>query len=204
MRKIYLASASPRRAEILRTVGIPFEQKVSTVAESLSVNEEPVYLAEALALAKARDVADKERDGLVIGADTIVVLKGQVLGKPKDQEDALRMLQMLNGTRHEVISGVAVVDSLTGQEKSGHEVTEVTFRSLSEEQLRRYVATGEPMDKAGAYGIQGIGALCVQRICGCYNNVVGLPLTLLAEILEDMGFDVWRCIRKEERRGGET
>lgn len=204
MKQIFLASASPRRVELLRTLGLTFEQRISTVAESLFGNPEPALLAESLALAKARDVADREGKGLVIGADTIVVHQGKILGKPLDREDAFRMLQMLNGSQHEVISGVAVVDADNGQEKSGHEVTIVSFRLLSEEQLKSYVATGEPMDKAGAYGIQGIGALLVKGISGCYNNVVGLPLTLLAEILEEIGLNVWSYIGKEGRYAGET
>jgi septum formation protein len=154
LRQIYLASASPRRVELLGTLGVPFEQRVSTVAESLFSNLEPADLAESLALAKARDVAGREGKGLVIGADTIVVHQGQVLGKPVDREDAMRMLRLLNGSQHEVISGVAVVDADKGREKSGHEVTIVSFRLLSEEQLKFYVATGNPWIKRELTGFR--------------------------------------------------
>lgn len=183
---------------MLTTLGLPFEQKISHVPEKENCQLKAFEFARALALGKARAVADKETEGLVIGADTIVVYEEKVLGKPKDREDALAMLKELSGTRHQVISGVAVIDAATGIEKVAHEVTEVVFRHLSDEEIHRYIETGEPMDKAGAYGIQGIGAILVKEISGCYNNVVGLPLTLLVEILKDMGVDVWRYISARE------
>ena len=204
MEKLYLASASPRRVELLTILGIPFEQKISKVSEALPQGAEPGAYAEALAVAKARDVAMELEEGLVIGADTIVVFEEEILGKPQDALDAIRMLRLLNGAKHQVISGVAVVNAKTGQEISSHEVTAVTFCSLADEEILCYVGTGEPKDKAGAYGIQGIGAILVKDICGCYNNVVGLPLTLLTQLLKNMGINVWSIIREEESWGGTT
>lgn len=197
MKKIILASASPRRVELLAMLGLPFEQKISHVPETGNDRIAPEELARALALAKAGSVACMETEGLVIGADTIVLAKGGIMGKPKDRVDAFRMLQELSGTRHQVISGLAVVDASTGEERTAHEVTEVVFRRLSQKEIDCYLDTGEPMDKAGAYGIQGIGSLLVEEIHGCYNNVVGLPLTLLVEMLKNMGLNVWDHIGKE-------
>lgn len=204
MEKIFLASASPRRVKLLKILGLPFVQKVSNVAETLTGVIEPAMFAQALAVAKARDVAKEQRGGFIIGADTIVVHDGKILGKPQDSADAVRMLKILNGNRHQVISGVAVIDARTGKERADHEVTDVVFRQLSEEEIICYVNTGESMDKAGAYGIQGIGAILVKEIKGCYNNVVGLPLTLLVEILGDMGFNVWNLIGKGDDCGNTT
>lgn len=194
LKKIILASASPRRVDMLGMLGLPFEQKISQVNETQDCYSRPEEFARALALTKARNVAAGEREGLVIGADTIVLHRGRILGKPRDREDAATMLRSLSGTRHQVISGLALVDAGTGEEKVDHRVTEVIFRHLSDEEINGYIDTGEPMDKAGAYGIQGIGSILIKEICGCYNNVVGLPLTLLVEMLKDAGVDVWCCI----------
>lgn len=201
MKKIYLASASPRRVELLKVLGLPFEQVISKVPETAYLETNPAALAETLALAKARAVAGKEGRGLVIGADTIVVYQGEILGKPRDRNDAVQMLTLLSGGTHLVISGVALVDAEGGRELVNHEITRVTFRDLSPEEIGCYADTGEPMDKAGAYGIQGIGGILVKEIHGCYNNVVGLPLTLLVELLKEMGFDVWMYLGKEGECG---
>lgn len=204
MEKIYLASASPRRVELLKNLTLPFEQKISNVLETVPGNAEPAEYAEALALAKARDVAGQMRGGIVIGADTIVVYEKEILGKPRDKEDAVRMLRLLSGKIHQVISGVAVINAKTGRELVAHEVTKVAFRSLSEEEIRCYADTGEPADKAGGYGIQGIGAILIEKVNGCYSNVVGLPLTLLVKLLKGMGLDIWRYIGKGGCFGGST
>lgn len=196
MNKIYLASASPRRVELLKLLGIPFEQRISNVEEQNLGGVEPDRLAEEFALAKARAVAEEVAFGVVIGADTIVVLQGQILGKPREPEEAVNMLRLLNGTEHLVISGVAIIDAATGKELVDHETTKVTFRSLTDREICSYVSTKEPMDKAGAYGIQGIGGILVKGISGCYNNVVGLPLTMLTDMLKDIGLDVWEHIGK--------
>lgn len=189
--RIVLASASPRRRELLGVIGLPFEVIPSTVEESIDPGIPPASAAQLLALSKAREVASRLSDGLVIGADTIVVVDGKILGKPSSPDDAVKMLRMLSGREHSVISGVAIVDARTGREMASHEETLVTFGALEERVIRAYVATGEPMDKAGAYGIQGKAGMLITGICGCYFNVVGLPLARLASMLAQFGVDVW-------------
>jgi len=196
--KITLASASPRRAELLRTLGLSFEQQVSAVDETGVCSDKPGELAEALALSKAADVAPRVDSGLIIGADTIVVLDNEMLGKPASTGEAVSMLRRLSGRRHIVISGIAVMDAKTGKSLASHEETTVIFRPLSERVIQSYVKTGEPMDKAGAYGIQGRGALLVEAVNGCYFNVVGLPLGLLADLLEEFRFDIWAAAENGE------
>lgn len=184
--KIILASASPRRQQLLKLIGLDFEIMVSEVEEDNTKDMLPEELAIAQAIDKAVAVSKRVSAGaVVIGADTIVVVDGQVFGKPKDRMEAVQMLTVLAGREHTVISGVAVVQGK--KVVSGSSATTVTFRSLSQSQIERYVDTGEPMDKAGAYAIQGRGALLVESISGCYNNVVGLPLGRLAELLQQIG-----------------
>ncbi|EAX48114.1 maf protein [Thermosinus carboxydivorans Nor1] len=186
---IILASASPRRQELLRQVGCQFEVVVSDVIEDNEQSMAPAELAVTQATAKALDVATKVScDRIVVGADTIVVLEGQVYGKPVDADDARRMLTDLSGKEHQVITGVAVVK---GQNVwTDFAVTSVRMRNLSAVEIERYIATGEPMDKAGAYAIQGKGALLVEGISGCYANVVGLPLVTLARLLDKAGVEL--------------
>lgn len=178
-----LASASPRRAEILRAVGWPFEVAVADIDETPLPNEVPPAYVERLALAKARAVAANHPDRLVLGADTTVVIDNTILGKPEDAEDARRMLRLLSGRRHQVLTGVALVR--TGEspsEKVAHQTTDVVFAAMSDDEIDRYVATGEPMDKAGAYAVQGRAAVFIQEIRGDYWNVVGLPIRLVYEL----------------------
>lgn len=177
---------------LLRQIGLEFEVVPSGVDESPPDGTTPRQVAEALALAKARHVASGRATGLVIGADTIVVLGDLILGKPSGPEDAARMLRTLGGRVHQVITGIAVVDAAGGRTLSDAVVTDVKFAHLNEETIRRYVGTGEPLDKAGAYAIQGCGSLLIERIDGDYFNVVGLPLRRLAEILGEFGFDAFR------------
>ncbi len=190
-RPLVLASASPRRAELLRQVGIAFEVRVSQVAEEGGVpGADPAEIAELHARQKALEVAAGAPGRLVLGADTVVVLDGRVLGKPRDADEARAVLRALSGRTHEVITGVALAlltsaePDLVAQE---HVRTQVTFRELGEAEIEAYVTSGEPMDKAGAYGIQGQGALLVKEIRGCYSNVVGLPLSRTWEMLEALG-----------------
>ncbi len=186
---LILASRSPRRAELLQTAGIPFEVIPASEVEAelasrlQSEKTHPVRYAELLAHAKARDVAPQHPGRLVLGADTIVVLEGEILEKPVDEDDAFRLLSALSGRRHTVISAVALMGGAAGFGMAAHEQTEVEFLPLAEADIRRYVATGEPMDKAGAYGIQGYGALMVKGVQGCYFNVMGLPLARLGVML---------------------
>ena len=187
--RIILASSSPRRQQLLSLTGLAFEVIVSAVKEDNTQNMPPHKLAVAHARDKAVDVSKSCSDNaIIIGADTIVVLEDKVYGKPVDRADAVRMLTNLSGREHTVISGVAVVK---GQHIfTGYASTTVTFKQLSRDQIERYVATGEPMDKAGAYAIQGKGTLLVESIHGCYNNVVGLPLVTLAELLCQAGVEL--------------
>ena len=189
--KLVLASASPRRAEILRNAGIAFETHAPILDESRRSGELRADYVRRLALAKARAAASSQReaaDCLFIGADTVVVAADEVLGKPESPEDARRMLCLLSGTVHEVHTGLAVVRRPGAMEAVVEEITRVTFAPLSEEEIESYIATGEPFDKAGAYGIQGIGGRYVTRIEGCYFNVMGLPLARLWLLLRELGW----------------
>lgn len=188
--KLILASASPRRRELLAQAGYRFEVQASSVPESRRPEEDAIRFATRLAREKAQEVFARRQaaagiaePAMVLGADTVVVCDGEVMGKPSDAADAERMLLLLSGRTHHVVTGVAVVWGLTAIEVAA-EVTQVTLRALSPEEVSRYVASGEPMDKAGAYAIQGYAGRWVPRIHGCYFNVVGLPLALVASLLE--------------------
>lgn len=186
--KIVLASQSPRRKELLGRMGLEFVTQASKIDESAFDGLEARELVATLSREKAQWIA-RQLDGetLVIGADTVVVRDGAALGKPKDAEDAVAMLLSLSGRDHQVCTGVTVCrgDRVLTQV----EETQVTFRDLTETEVRRYVSTGEPMDKAGAYGIQGLGGLLVEGIRGDYSNVVGLPVCRLGQMLKDFGVD---------------
>lgn len=186
--QLILASNSPRRRELLRQMGIEHYQTVSSgVDECVEGAPHPSQLVEVLSARKAAAVSEQAPDALVIAADTVVVLDGEVLGKPKDEADAFRMLSALSGRRHEVYTGVTVRRG--GAVLTGHEVTDVDFRTLTPAEIRAYVATAEPMDKAGAYGIQGYGSLLVAGIRGDYFNVMGLPVNRLRAMLARFGVD---------------
>lgn len=183
---IYLASSSPRRRDLLSQVGLSFTVIPSRLREE-AAEDDPRALVRTLALAKAREVAGSLDRGLVIGADTVVVLGEEVLGKPGSSEEAREMLRRLSGATHRVLTGVAVVEAASQEALVDHEETLVTFRPLTEEEIEFYVASGEPMDKAGAYAAQGLGSLLIRRIEGCFYNVVGLPLVRLGEMLAHWG-----------------
>jgi septum formation protein len=187
-KKLILASASPRRRQLLEQIGLIFQVMPSGVDEDDDdiVGRDPLANVQAIALRKARDVADRIENGIVIGADTQILADGEILGKPEGAADAVRMLSKLSGRVHRVITGVALVDAATGSEETWVETTLVTFRELTEGEISAYVKTGEPMGKAGAYGIQGRAAAFVERIEGCYFNVVGLPLAKLAQKLKEL------------------
>lgn len=190
MEEIILASASPRRSLLLKQWGIPFRVLPSDIdEESLNLSGTPWEKAEKLALAKAKSVAIKIENGLVLGADTIVVLDNTIFGKPKDNHDAYNMLESLSGKYHEVITGVAIVNAANDFHKTAHEKTKVFFTPVTDTDIRRYIDTGEPRGKAGAYAIQGKGALFIEKIEGCYTNVVGLPLVLINKLLKEFGFE---------------
>jgi septum formation protein len=180
---IILASSSPRRREFLKQLGIPFKIVVPRVDEQPEKGEEPGHFAWRLAVDKALDVASRfPGKSIVIAADTIVVLGKTILGKPKDAADAQRMLKMLSGREHEVITGVCVMSGK--KKKSFVTSTDVVFKKLTKQEIDFYIASGEPMDKAGAYAIQGIGSFLVREIRGSYTNVVGLPVAELLDVLE--------------------
>ena len=187
---IILASNSPRRKELLRQIGVSFTVDPADVDERPFPGERPEDYAVRVALDKARVAAARSKNGVIIAADTIVVVDDTILGKPADRNDAERMLTVLSGRVHRVITGLAVIDAADGKTMTNSVVTSVWFRDLSQQEIQSYVAGGEPLDKAGAYGIQGKGALLVKQIEGCYFNVVGLPLSLLGELLRKFGISL--------------
>ena len=182
---LILASASPRRQELLRNAGISFEVLPAVINETPKDGEAPRECAVRLALEKALVVSRTRPHDYVLGADTIVVIDGTILGKPCDAADAAWMLRLLSGRTHEVITGVCLVG--TGFEDTRCETTLVTIAELSDDDIRAYVSTGEPMDKAGAYAIQGMASRWIPRIEGDYSNVVGLPIALVYQMLRERG-----------------
>lgn len=174
MNKIILASASPRRKELLETAGAEFEIIVADVDETVPEGTKPEDAAVMTAEKKALAVAENHKDSIVIGADTIVVADGRILGKPADKADACRMLSVLSGVEHKVITGVCL--ACEDKKITFAQVSKVKFYDLTDEEINAYVETGEPMDKAGAYGIQGKGCVLVEKIEGDYFNIVGLPV----------------------------
>jgi septum formation protein len=190
---LVLASASPRRQELLRAAGIPFDVQSSGIDETPMAGESSRSCAERLARDKARAISRMRPQDYVLGADTIVVVDAAMLGKPRDAEDACRMLRLLSGRSHQVITGVCVIKPVAADRLSSaaedvrSEVTQVTMYELSDEDVRDYVANGEPMDKAGAYAIQGIASRWIPRIEGDYSNVMGLPVSLVYRMLRAAG-----------------
>ena len=190
--KLLLASASPRRAEILRNAGFTFEMRPADVDETRLPNEPAVDYVLRLALEKARiaahhAAANQDSPAICIAADTTVALGGHILGKPANTEDARRMLRELSGRTHQVLTGLALISVPDRREISHVETTKVTFVQLSQAEIENYLASGEPFDKAGAYGIQGLAGRYINRIEGCYFNVMGLPLSRLWTMLHTLG-----------------
>ena len=188
MNKFILASASPRRKELLSAIGLDFTVIVSEADEdSISKELEPSLYVQELALLKAaatsKTISDN-KDAIVIAADTIVTLDNKILGKPSDTSDAFTMLKALSGRTHEVYTGYCIMRISDGMSVCKAVKTEVTFKTLTDEKINSYIASGEPMDKAGAYGIQGLGSLLIEKFNGDYHNVVGLPISSLADTLE--------------------
>jgi len=192
---LVLASASPRRQELLRNAGIPFTVCPTHIPELPQPGENPRDCAERLAREKALAAFHLHPGQPVLGADTIVVVDGQILGKPRDQADAMRMLRLLSGRTHQVTTGVCLMLRTenqklgTGFEDTRSETTLVTMSTLTDDDIRSYIASGEPMDKAGAYAIQGIASRWIPRVDGDYFNVVGLPVALVYRMLEEHGID---------------
>ena len=187
--KLILASASPRRAEILRDAGIAFTVLSSAVDETTMPEETPQDLVRRLALAKAELVAARAvGPAIVIAADTIVALEGAILGKPRTSDDARQMLEKLSGRTHSVMTGVALIRLPDAERREFIETTQVHFAALSRSEIGKYLASGEPFDKAGSYAIQGVGGRFIPRIDGCYFNIVGLPLARLCRELAELGW----------------
>lgn len=185
---LILASASPRRQELLRIFGCPFTVRAADIDETMDPDKTPFDEVARVSRQKAQAIAAGQ-DDVIIAADTIVVCCGKVLGKPRDAEDARRMLSLLSGRDHQVMTGCTVVRG--SRAVTFTEVTDLHFRPLLPQEIRRYILTGEPMDKAGAYGIQGGAALFCQRMEGDYYNVMGLPLCRLGQVLRDMAPEIW-------------
>ena len=184
---IILASASPRRREILEKTGLPFRVVASDYDEDDHEIADPRACARLLSRKKAESVAERYRNALVLGADTLIFFRNRIVGKPRDKKDAAAMLAMLSGATHTVITGYTLIDGRSGKRLSRSEATEVTIIKMTKGEIARYIDTGEPLDKAGAYGIQGIGAAFVKRIEGDYFNVMGLPYCSLVESLKRFG-----------------
>lgn len=190
-KRIILASTSPRRHGLAQEMGLDFEVIPSKYEEDMTLRLNPRELVKTLSYGKAKEVAERIKEGIVIGVDTIVVFKGKKLGKPKNEKDAFRMLKSFSGKWQEVYSGVAMIDRKTGKEIKDYEVTRVKFRKMNNDEIWRYIKTGEPMDKAGAYGIQGLSSIFIERVEGCYFNVVGFPVHNVYKNLRKLGVNIF-------------
>ncbi len=188
---LILASGSPRREELLKKLGLNFTAVPSKIDEDKFSKLKPVDLVQELAIAKTEEVAELVEDTVIIGADTIVVYEGEVLGKPVDRDDAERMLNHLQGKKHSVLTGLAVLATGTGEIRVDYDHTDVYMRKLTAKEITGYVKSGEPMDKAGAYGIQGLGGIFVERIDGSYFTVMGLPIHKLVLMLRDFSIEIF-------------
>jgi septum formation protein len=191
MKKLILASASPRRKELLEKLGLRFEVDASNCEEEIDPALEPDELVRRISVAKAKSVAPRHRDAVIIAADTIGVVGKKLLGKPHTADEAGKMLAQISGKSHLVITGFTILDTATNNIMTGTVSTKVYIKKLTRQEIAAYVQTGEPLDKAGAYGIQGLGAVIVEKIEGDYYNVVGLPLYALTEALKEFGISVW-------------
>ncbi|MGE5405566.1 MAG: Maf family protein [Candidatus Saccharibacteria bacterium] len=190
MKRLVLASGSPRRRQLLESLGLNFDI-IPPPAEEITQNwNTPQDYAEQLSQYKARQIAEKVTDAVVLAADTIVVKNHEIMGKPQNPQEAQDMLQALSGAPHTVVTGICIIDVSSGCELLDSESTTVYFKKLSDEKISRYIETGEPFDKAGAYGIQGHGALLVEKVEGCFYNVVGLPMAKLESMLETLGINL--------------
>ncbi|MGI6412949.1 MAG: Maf family protein [Syntrophomonadaceae bacterium] len=190
MKKIILASDSPRRKSLLDMIGLDFICISPKTEEHFDLNQNPILEIKRIAREKANSIAGIIEDGLIIAADTIVLCGGKVYGKPVNEADAFEKLANLRGRRHEVLTAICIKDIGTQNIDVAVEITRVFFRNIDDEEIHNYIATGEPMDKAGAYGIQGLGSVFVSRIEGCYYNVVGLPIMKLYSMLGKYGTNI--------------
>jgi len=190
MKTIILASASPRRKELLKRIGLKFKVDPSNYEENISSQLEPHELAKSLSLEKAKLVAEKHMNALVIAADTFIVFEGEILGKPRTETEAKKMLETISGRQHSVITGFTIIDTENNKALSKAVETKVYIRRLSSNEIDAYVESKEPLDKAGAYAIQGLGSVIVEKIEGDYFNVIGLPLSALIESLKEFSVHI--------------
>ena len=190
MKPIVLASASPRRKVLLEKIGLKFEVEPGDCEEEIKSEIEPHELVRQISIKKAKSVAARHKNALIIAADTIGVIDNKILGKPHTENEARKMLKEISGKSHTVITGFTILDTATNKTLSRTVSTNVYIKELSSQEIDAYVKTGEPLDKAGAYAIQGLGAVIVERIDGDYYNVMGLPLNALTEVLKEFGIRV--------------
>lgn len=198
-KKIILATTSPRRHGLAQIMGLDFEIAPSDYEEDMSKKMKPRDMTIAFAYGKASDVAKRFKEGIVIGVDTIVVFKGKNLGKPKSDDDAFKMLKSFSGKKQQVYSGVCLIDCKTGKTIKDYEVTEVYFNKMNDNEIKRYIATGEHRDKAGDYGIQGLSAIFIKKINGCYFNVMGFPIYNIYRNLGKLGVNIFEYDRWQSK-----
>ena len=197
-KKLILACASPRRKELLENLGYVFQIIPADIDETINGTKSPEEIVKELALQKATYVADSVNyPAIIIGSDTIVVVDNTILGKPENNEDACNMLKMLSGRSHQVISGIAIIDNSNNKKIVDSISSDVYFRAISKEEITSYVKTGEPLDKAGAYAIQGLSSTFIEKINGCYNNIVGLPIFKVTQALKEFDLDILEINKKD-------
>jgi len=192
MKKIILATTSLRRHELAKRMGLEFDIIPSNYEEDMTLNLPPKELVLKFSSGKAKDVVEKCKEGIVIGVDTIVVFNNKKLGKPKNEEDAFKMLKSFSGKAQKVYSGICLIDCETRETIQDFEITDVYFREMSDSEIKNYIATKEPMGKAGAYAIQGLSSIFIQKINGCYFNVMGFPIYNIYKNLNKMGVDIFQ------------
>jgi len=189
-RKIILASKSEQRKKLLEIIGLDFEIEESNYAKDMTEKMPAHKLAQKLALGKARDVAKKHKDAIIIGADTFIVLGKEFLGKPRAPQKAKEMLKKISGKKHKLITGIAIIDTKKNRVFTDYEITEIWFKKLNKKEIEEYIKTGEPLDKAGGYAIQKLGCLFIKKINGNYTNAVGLPINKIYEYLLKLDVDI--------------
>ena len=190
MKQIILASKSPRRKALLEQIGLKFTVDVSDIDESKYLHSNPESLAKSLSIAKAEKIAEKYKDAIIIAADTVVILNKEIIGKPKDKKDAVKMLRKLSGKTHVIITGFTILDTKTKKEITEFVQSKVRFKKMTGKEIDQYVKTGEPLEKAGCYGIQDKGAIFIEEVKGDFFNVVGLPIFALSQNLKKFGVDI--------------
>jgi septum formation protein len=193
--KIILASTSPRRHGLAQQMGLDFEIVPSDYEEDMTMKLSAKDLAMTLSYGKAQDVAKKRKDGIVLGIDTFISYKGEKLGKPHTKEKAFELLKKFSGKKLQVYSGVTLIDCKTRKEIRDFEVSEVYFRKITDEEINKYIKTGEPLDKAGAFAIQGLGSIFIEKVNGCYANIVGFPIANIYKNLSKLGVNIFEYER---------